>query len=500
MQKPASTPALPRFVELIRVSTKDQAERNTPADQRAALDRLRASRPGVLVERIETAVSGAKSVEDRPDLLRLEELAASGGFDEVRVRHFDRLTRSSDPDEQDRVSRMLRKAGAVVVEADGTVTDPRTLTGRVITMIKQEGAAEERKRIWERTFQGRQRMAAEGRLAQGQPPYGRTFNTETGAWGTDPGRAKVYRRMFEMVLAGRSLAQIAEQLNSESIATVRGRPWCDASVSRLLRDEAAFGKYTTHGRTFTVPAVVDEATFLSVRARLKENNSLSGPRPKVFALLRKLATCGECGAPMYLQLGGGTPARFRYYYCSAHDPKCHVYHRVADVDGKVVETLRGWLHDPDTLAAAAGLDAPGGDRIAAENTLADCKAALARLDKREVNTARMLSAGDIQPKTARVLLSEIKTARASVLAQQAAAQAQLGAVERYAADAAGLAATIKRLRKGLAKETPEGFRGLVEIIFRRGGIRIFKDGEIKLAGRVALGARLPKLPGALETT
>jgi hypothetical protein len=269
-------------------------------------------------------------------------------------------------------------------------------------------------------------------------------------------------------------------------------------VSRLLRDPAAWGKYTTHEHTFHIPPVVDERTFLAVQAQLKANNSLSGPKPTVFALLRKLLTCGVCDSPMYLQLGGGTPARFRYYYCSSGDPHCQVYHRQVDVDAKVIEGVRRWLDEPATLEAAAGLGASGAARRGAERDLADAKEALRRLDKREMNTARLVAQGDIQGKTGKALLAEIKAARTAVLAQQAAAQARLAAADREAGDAADLTATIQKLRRGLARATPEQWRELVEIIFRRGGVRIHTDGNIELKGRVSLGSRLPKLPGSLR--
>ena len=45
---------LPRFVEIVRVSTQGQADKNTPEIQHQDLDRLRESRPGIPVERIGT--------------------------------------------------------------------------------------------------------------------------------------------------------------------------------------------------------------------------------------------------------------------------------------------------------------------------------------------------------------------------------------------------------------------------------------------------------------
>ncbi|ABC83384.1 recombinase family protein [Anaeromyxobacter dehalogenans] len=180
----------PRFIELIRVSTSAQADRDTPEDQRAALKRLRLSRPGMLVETIEFAVSGAKATADRPDIRRLAQLADEVGFDEVRVRHLDRLTRHADPDEQEAVFGIIRRAHAVIVEADGSITDPRTMTGRILAIVRAEGAAEERRKIVERTVAGKRRAAQEGRLIIGFPPYGRRFDKMHG-WTLDPERAEV---------------------------------------------------------------------------------------------------------------------------------------------------------------------------------------------------------------------------------------------------------------------------------------------------------------------
>src|SRR4051812_29441319 len=98
----ATSPQMPRYVELVRVSSKGQRDRDTPAQQKEALERLRDRRPGILVERIEHSahLSGALRVADRPDLQRLKELSEQRAFDEIRVFNIDRLTRASDEREQ----------------------------------------------------------------------------------------------------------------------------------------------------------------------------------------------------------------------------------------------------------------------------------------------------------------------------------------------------------------------------------------------------------------
>src|SRR4051812_40174303 len=99
MSKATSKAQLPRFVELIRVSSKKQSDADTPEVQRRELEKLQQRRPGVLVERIEdgaSGLSGALGLAARPDLQRLAALARARAFDEVRVYDVDRLTRADD--------------------------------------------------------------------------------------------------------------------------------------------------------------------------------------------------------------------------------------------------------------------------------------------------------------------------------------------------------------------------------------------------------------------
>src|SRR5437870_245491 len=109
---------LARFIELVRVSSKDQFERDTPEIQRAALTRLRESRPGIFVERIEheTGISGALGVADRPDLKRVRRLSKAKAFDEIRVFNIDRLTRASDPRDRFEVFGFAKDAVARFVD------------------------------------------------------------------------------------------------------------------------------------------------------------------------------------------------------------------------------------------------------------------------------------------------------------------------------------------------------------------------------------------------
>ena len=124
---PPPRPALPRVLELIRVSGAQQDARDTPQDQRRALDADRLAVPtGAIVERLEEVVSGAEDIASRPDLQRLLVLAKAKAFDEVRVRFMNRLTRHPDPAERWIIFSAVKAAGAIFRACDGTVIDPAT--------------------------------------------------------------------------------------------------------------------------------------------------------------------------------------------------------------------------------------------------------------------------------------------------------------------------------------------------------------------------------------
>lgn len=487
--KSATAPkgAIPRYVELIRVSSAGQAARDTPEAQRRALDRMREARPGRLVKRIEVAegVSGAKDFARRPDLQQLATLAAEHAFDELRVFAIDRLTRHPDLRERSLVFGLLADAGAKVVDVSGQEINPREEVGELHWSMLTWASAQERKRIAARMKSGKERRAAAGRLAQGQPPFARTYDKSTGRWAANERRAADYRQMFALCLAGHSLAQIAAKLNAQGSVSTRGKDWTGANVCKLLRDPAATGRYTTQGHTFQIPAIVDEETFRAADAKLRANNSLSGPKPTVFALLRKLAVCGACGAPMYMQLGGGTPSRIRYYYCSARDPKCLTYHRVEDVDECVTAELRRLFRDREWLARAFATLAPEDQQAAAEREIREAKKLLVEIDKREERLGRLTTKGKLSGKVGDKLLEEIQRDRREAEAALAAGKANLAAADRHASAADDLRATVERVRNALAKSRPDQWRWAIEWLFpKRGDIRIHPDRGIEMNGKL----------------
>ena len=464
---------LKRFVELVRVSSEGQASRDTPEDQRRALDALRRSRPGLLVERIDgPAVSGAKSAEARVDIRRLGELARQRAFDEVRVRHLDRLTRHDDPRERFTIFGIIADADAIIVDTTGRELDPKTEMGELTYFFETLMASKERRRITERTQAGKERAIRNGRLAEGRVPYGRTYDKRDGKWGLDAPKVSVYRELFKRYLAGQSLGQIAKLMQAKGApAPVRG-PWNIERVRKLLRHPSAIGKYTRKGVTFEIPAIVDADTQAKAVGLMRTKRNWTGPKPTVNALLRKVLRCGECKKTMYVR----GPAVRRYYTCSV----CGTSHRLSAVDAAVKGILRDFILDPRIAKMATeGLKERSVEPAAEQ--LADAERELKGLDRQEENLARLLRKGLIQVRTGEQQLQEVLTLRAD--AEQRLEEARvLSNNQELARDRAGRVKDLrKRIGASLKADAFESWRTLLlDLPF---GVEIQPAGELSLVVR-----------------
>lgn len=478
------TPA-PRFVELVRVSTKSQADRDTPELQRRALDRLRAARPGVLVERIEApGVSGALPVDQRPDLQRLAQLTRAHAYDELRVYDVDRLTRADDPRERFAVYGMAMDAMAVIVDSAGRTIDPRDTSGmgEIDFYLRTLFAARERARIVARTRDGKMKAAAQGRFVAGHVPYGRRYDKIRKEWLLDEAEAAVYRRLFALVLEeGMSTRAIAARLNAEGVPTRENAMWYGGTVGTLLRDRRALGEHSMMGHACRIPPVIDEATFNLAAQRMRAGRSKSGRPSTVPAMLRRLMVCGDCGYGIHVVVRGRSGERVPYYTCGSIDAervqKCRPrskYLRVTAVDEALRGELERFLRRPAVLRAAAGLDA--GQDGGWEERIAELDRELKRVDTQEHRVLRLLREDLVSEPVARSQLGELRARRARLNNERATADAARAAAELRGAAAEDLERRVAAIARRIDEATEEEWAELVALLFPRQepyGLRLY---------------------------
>ncbi len=477
--------SLPRRLELVRVSGDGQAKNDTPADQRKALDKLRANRPCLkVVERIEDGaegLSGALSLEERPDLLRLRALSEAKAYDELAVQRIDRLTRHEDPVERALILSMVRKAGAIIVEADGSVLDPRTQVGELTWVMKTIASAEERIKIRDRTMAGRQRRAAEG-YHQGRSPYARTWVAETKSWQIDVQEMKTYRRIFDEVLAGKSLHQVAAGLNKDKIPTPRWNDrrrkggkvggWVAQKVRQLIYSRAAIGELSSEKIVFKCPEVVTRDVWKRAIEAVQSGRRTGRPPSAEAnqALIRGLAVCGICGSRVWVRPSGGERGG-RYYVCryarTARNEECRRCYSVSKVDADAREVVLSWL-EADVLPETGKVVDP-------TETIKALTAQLKRLDEEERRLLRA-SRKASNPEAIEETLAELTDEKEQVETDLAAAKAVKVKPPVPAVD--------RELRKKYAavarKAPPDRLRELLLKLLEPGDVQLLPGGQVQI--------------------
>ncbi len=189
-----------------RVSSDEQRDRHTVRNQRAALSRRLGSEPGVVVFKHyeDDGVSGTIPLEDRPAGRALVRDARVGRFSQIWVVRADRLGR--DAFELLRIWRVFESIGISLRATDENIDDPFYFDIHAVI------AANERRKFLERSAEGMNRAAREGRYTGGIVPLGYTVSGDRGfrrlvpddspMW-ADLSAADVVRRIYHHLAVGR---------------------------------------------------------------------------------------------------------------------------------------------------------------------------------------------------------------------------------------------------------------------------------------------------------
>jgi site-specific DNA recombinase len=214
-----------------RVSTDKQAERGVSLE--AQTEKVRAMALVHDAELLDIIVDGGESAKslNRPGMQRLLALVDSGAVKTVIVAKLDRLTRSVK-DLCELLERFERRGVALVSVAESL--DTGSAAGRLVLNIMTAVSQWEREAIGERTRDalGHKRSLRErvGNIAFGyrlaaDGVHVEPDDAEQGAIGT----------IRKLRASGRTLRQIAADLNEEGLRTRRGSEWRLESVARVVQ-------------------------------------------------------------------------------------------------------------------------------------------------------------------------------------------------------------------------------------------------------------------------
>lgn len=297
----------------------------------------------------------------------------------------DRLDRQNLMNSVPMVNRAIA-SGKRVEFATQEFIDLSTSPGRIAFAMFCEMAHEESKLKSDRVKIKHVALRAEASWASGTAPYGYQIVTAGGRKALEPTEAgRVYvPQIFDRVIAGASLLDVARWLTAQGVLTAKGlTAWNEGTVRQIILNGVYAGRITYIGaaarkayreavakarregtdvprapkaQTYMrceplVEADVQRAAQAALTARGKiKGHGTTGRAARSPALIKGMH-CGDCGSPMYrVNTGGskrkdGTAApRHLYYRCTGSGPQrqgCGLLVALADADAAVTRMLSG---------------------------------------------------------------------------------------------------------------------------------------------------------------
>ena len=266
------------------------------------------------------------STKKRKEFMKLVQDCKKGKIDLVITKSVSRFCRNT-LDGLDYVRRLKRMGVGVYFEKENTNT--LYMDNEMILTFMMSQAQAESESLSGNVKWGHRKRFKDGKVYYN---YANFLGYRKGADGLpeiDPEQAAIVRRIFSRYLLGHSVAQIAKDLKSDGIKTVRGKEdWGDQVIRGMLQNEKYIGdallqktyiadifthqakknlgelpKYYVHD---CHPAIIDRETFQKVQEEIARRASLrkTSARTKTVMgkysgkyVLNDLLVCGECGSP-----------------------------------------------------------------------------------------------------------------------------------------------------------------------------------------------------------
>ena len=288
-----------------------------------------AEKNGYLVAReyVDEAESGR--IADRPQFSKMLDEAGKpeSPFREILVWKFSRFTRKREYAVA--FKSMLSRRGVRVVSITEQADD--TPTGKLLEAIIESVDEFYSENLAQEVARGMREAASRGFWMSAYAPYGyKRVYVQDGPkkrprLELNPPADAVARRMFDMVIRGKSILDITKTLNSEGIPTVHGKKWLKTTVHSMLENEAYTGTvvWGTNSKDGSPPvrvegahpAIISKTEFQRVRNLLgsRAPKKVNPRRASSPYLLSGLARCESCGKALIAS--EAKSGRYTYYVC-----------------------------------------------------------------------------------------------------------------------------------------------------------------------------------------
>ena len=358
-----------RVAVYARVSTQEQAVEGTSLEHQSGQLEAYCKFQGWKIAQSYIDPGHTGKDGNRPGLKRLLVDAKLGLFNKVIVYRMDRLARNLRLllEIEDKL-----KENGISFHSVKETFDTSTANGRHFLQMLGMISEWERETIIERTKAGRLQRYKEGCWAGGRNPYGYSYDSETKKLVINNGEATVVKRIFQFYSTGKSMAYIANTLNSENIPPrdKKGKGWRVSAIRDILANPMFAGtQYVNHGLHISkllkenpkdairikVPRIVSDVLWKSAQEHRRGNKHVQ-PMKREPWLLHGLITCGLCGhtfmvQPNHKRRTHNCRGRLRIIHLDG-SPKCTVPNLDADwLEKELWQRIEDILNNPNKLKA-----------------------------------------------------------------------------------------------------------------------------------------------------
>jgi site-specific DNA recombinase len=338
------------------------------ADCRALAERLGWDVRAVFIDNDISAYSGRR----RPQYEAMLDAVREGRIAGVIAWHTDRLHRRAAELESFVTLAEAHKLQVQTVTA-GPV-DLSSASGRMIARMLGAAAQHEIDHARERMKRAKDQALREGRRRGGPRPFGFEWDPETKTLAIRVDEADVIREATQAVLAGRTLAAIARDLNERGVRTSTGNSWnyqrirdvlirpTNAALSHTGRADRGEAEIVAEGDW---PAIIDAETWQTLYRMLVDPSRLSQNSNASRWLGAGLYLCGVAGCSGVLRpapyggTGGSNRARRYLYRCTEQN---HLTISASQTDAYVLRLVAEYIRTPEVAAALR----PDGDALATD--------------------------------------------------------------------------------------------------------------------------------------
>ena len=293
-----------------RFSSNSQNEQSVEGQLKTCYDFAERNGYTVIGEYIDRALSGTN--DQRPEFQRMIADAAKRQFQAILVYQLDRFARNRYDSATYKTK--LKRYGVRVLSARENISDDAS---GVLMEAVLEGMAEYfSKELSQKVKRGMEINAQKCLFTGSGVPLG--YKIVEKKFALDEETAPIVNRIFEMYLAGSTMADIIRHLNENSIKTSRGNPYNKNSIRLILTNNRYIGVYKYGGMEISggVPQIIDDATFADVQLLMAKNKKAPA-RAKAIEdnyILTTRLFCGLCKSAMTGISGTSHTGAFYQYY------------------------------------------------------------------------------------------------------------------------------------------------------------------------------------------